>query len=206
MQTDLNPPKHVVPSIPRAGDTRKGLGYGQLEPRFQKPWKMKGTYPYPTEDRLEDEDDFEIEKESHDSVLAKTPNFQPTDAGAFKSANRMYYVGATTQLAACFERPDEILSEIGGVGRGIVPIPGLYQNFDGPAVGGFSTSPVSFKVGSSKKTGTERGWASIPPESKIEAEIEYEEDIDPDEIYNLKGLADLKRPSLGECFLFISHT
>lgn len=206
MRPNTAPAKHIGSAVPTAGDGRKGLGYGQLELRFDKPWKLKGTYPYPTEDHLEDEDDFVIDPESHDSVVSKTPNFQPTDAGAFKSANRLYYAGASTQLAACFERPDEILSEIGGIGRGIVPIPGLYQNFKGPALGGYSTSPVSFDTRSFKRTGTKRGWSTIPPESKIEAEMEYEEDLEPDEFYDLQDLADIQRPSLGECFSFISHT
>jgi len=197
---------HTVSEIYSAGDTRRGLGYGQIQQRFHKPWSLEDSFPYSEEDQLEDEDEFEIDGEAYNAVNSKVLSFQMNDFGAAKSADRLYFVGAATKLSACFTRLDDILHEIVGVGRGIVPIPGLYKNFDGPAVGGHSVAPGAISGKSFRRTGTKRGWSTTPPESKVAAEIEYEEDMDPDEFYTLLGLADIQRPSLGECFLFISHT
>ena len=196
-------PKAISGAVATSGDDRKGLGYGVTQQRFHKPRKLADTFPFVQEDQIEKEDDFEIDEESQASVSSKILNFQKNDPGAAKSADRLYYVGAATKLRACFDRPDEVLEEISGVGKGMVPIPRLYKKgFTGPAVGGYSTSPVSFSTGAAKKTGTKRGWSTIPPESKIEAEMEYNLDDDPDEFFNLEDLANIQRPSLGECFLF----
>jgi len=200
-------PKNNTPAIALSGDDRKGLGYGQITNKFHKPRKAAGTFPFTPEDVLQGEEDFEFDEETSDAVRSKTYHFQLNDPGAAKSANRIYYAGATTNLSACFERPDEVLTEIEGIAKGMVPIPRLYKKGnDGPAVGGYSTSPVAFSVGPAKKTGTKRGWSRRPPESKVAAEIEYELDLDPDEFFNLSDLAKIQRPSLGECFLFLSHT
>ena len=199
--------KSDYPAVALSGDDRKGLGYGQLTNKYHKPRMAASTFPFTPDDILDGEEDFEFDEETSDAVRSKTYHFQTTDPGAAKSANRIYYAGATTNLSACFERPDEVLLEIGGIAKGMVPIPRLYKKgYDGPAVGGYSTSPMSFKVGAAKKTGTKRGWSSSPPESKVAAEIEYDLDLDPDEFFSLSDLAKIQRPSLGECFLFLSHT
>jgi len=202
VRTNTQIAKFVVPQVATHGDDRLGLGYGQLQQRFHKPMVSAQTFPFPAEEDLgDDEYDYPSEN-SQTAVKSKVGDFQPNDFLAYKKANRLYYVDAATQLAACFSRPDDVLAEIGGIGRGIVPIPGLYQNFDGPALGGYSTAPVSFDGRPYKRTGTERGWATIPPESKIEAEIEYEEDDPKEEFYTLDGLSKIQRLSLGEHFFY----
>jgi hypothetical protein len=192
--------KFVVPQVATHGDDRLGLGYGQLQQRFHKPKISAQTFPFHAEEELEEEESDYPSENSQIAVKSKVGDFQPNDFLAYKKANRLYYAGAATQLAACFSRPDAVLVEIGGIGRGIVPIPGLYQSLDGPALGGYSVAPVSFDERPYKRTGTERGWATTPPESKIEAEIEYEEDDPKEEFYTLDGLSKIQRLSLGEHF------
>ncbi len=196
--------KHIGEQIATRGDDRLGLGYGQLDQKFHKPWVTTGTFPYDAPDQLEDDQAFD--EESQEAVISKIPHFQRTDSLAFKKANRLYYAGASTKLRACFERPDEVLEEIIGVSRGTIPIPGLYgKGPGGPAVGGFSSGKANDQR-PFRRTGTKRGWASAPPQSVAAAEDEYEEDRDPEEFYSLLELADIQRPSLGECFLIMAYT
>lgn len=198
--------KHIGQQISTHGDDRKGLGYGQLDQKFHKPWITTSTFPFRAPDQLDDEEDEFVDEESQEAVISKVPHFQRTDHLAHKKANRLYYVGAATKLRACFERPNEVLAEITGVSRGIVPIPGLYsKGVSGPTIGG-SRSWKANDAGSFRRTGTKRGWAGAPPQSRVEAEDEYEEDRDPEEFYNLSDLADIQRPSLGECFSMMAHT
>jgi|TARA_Y100000310_G_C20631594_1_gene788938 hypothetical protein len=194
--------KYIVPQVATHGDDRLGLGYGQLQQKFHEPMVSAQTFPFPADEDLgDDEDDYPGEN-SQGAVKSKVDYFQPNDFLAYKKANRLYYAGASTKLAACFFRPDEILLEIGATGKSIVPIPGLYKNRTGPAVGGYSTAPVSFDERPYKRTGTTRGWAATPPESAVEAEIEYEEDEPTEEFFDLKSLAKLQRRSLGEHLFF----
>ena len=138
---------------------------------------------------------------------SKTAKFQKTDPLAFKGSSPLYFVGAATRLRACFERPDEVLSEIETLSRSMSPIPNLYgKGAHGGAVGGFSTAP-SFHPGAYRKTGTEKGWASSPPETQVAfIRKDDEEEAAEDEFYNLFDLAMMQRPSLGECFFFDDNT
>ena len=63
------------------------------------------------------------------------------------------------------------------------------------AVGGFS-SWKAFDTRPYKRTGTKKGWSEPPPLSKIAAEDEIEDN----EFFSLEDLADIQRPTLGECF------
>ncbi len=201
MQTNTLIPKNVGSPISSRYDARVGLGYGQLAQKFHKPWRYTDEFPYYAADEAEDIVDNPKDEESKTAIDTKVADFLKTDPLAFKGANRLYFVGASTNLAACFERPDDILAEIAGVSRGIVAIPGLYGKVDGPSLGGFSSSKA-FDGRSYKRTGTKQGWSQRPPQSKVAAEDEEEED----EFYDLSDLADLQKPALGEYFVFYDHT
>ena len=194
-------PKNVGEPINTRYDDRVGLGYGQLAQKFHKPWKNSDTFPFNAPDEVEDIVDDPADEDSAEVIDTKVLDFLKTDPLAFKGANRLYFAGAATGLSACYERPDKVLEEIVGVGRGVIAIPGLYGKVDGPSVGGYS-SWKAFDERPYKRTGTKKGWSQSPPQGKVAAEKEEEED----EFYNLSDLADLQKPSLGECFGFYDHT
>jgi len=192
----------------RGGDGRVGLGYGTLDPLFNRPWMYSGTFPFTPPDDAADTIPSEKDEESMDAVSSKIAKFQKTDPLAFKGSTPLYFVGATTRLKSCFTRPDEVLTEIETLDRSMTPIPNLYgKGARGGAVGGFSTAP-SFHPGSYRRTGTEKGWSSSPPATHAEYVLEDEEEemSSHDEFYNLFDLAMLQRPSLDECFFFEDNT
>ena len=199
-------PKGINGPVSSRGDARIGLGYGTLDPVFNKPWMYSGTFPFTPPDDAADIIPSEKDEESMDAVSSKTAKFQKMDPLAFKGSNPLYFVGAATRLKACFERPDEVLAEIETLSRSMSPIPNLYgKGAHGGAVGGFSTSP-SFHPGSYRKTGTKKGWSSPPPLTHAEYVLEDEEEQTEDKFYSLLDLAMMQRPSLGECFLFEDDT
>jgi len=193
--------KFVVPQVATHGDDRLGLGYGLIKQRFHKPRLYDKTYPYiePDDPALEE---TEVGEESQESVRTKVYDFPVVDPGDVKTSDPLYFVGAATKLSACFDRPNEILAEIINVARdgGVAPIPGLYgKGVDGGAVGGFSAWKA-FDQGPYMRTGTSRGWAGVPPDSDVEAELEYEEEVGPEEFFDLEDLSRIQRLRLGECF------
>ena len=200
MQSNIKTPKNVGAAATSRYDDRKGLGYGQLTQKFHKPRPADNTFPYEEPDL--DLEDVEIDDAAQDAINSKTLNFQRTDPGAEKSTDPLYFVGAATKLRACFEHPDDVLEEIMATGKAM-QVSGEYGPRDAAkmAVGGFS-SWKAFDIRPYKRTGTKKGWSESPPLSKVAAE----EQIADDEFYNLKDLADIQRPSLGECFGFNQHT
>ena len=131
-------------------DTRRGLGYGVAVPSGRNaPRAAQSNYPYvdpdPYEDVLNDVDDI-----GNDEFITKMlGNYSGHDP--LPLADPFYYVGGNTKL-----------SEILGVGTGMSPLPAMYNKRDA-SVGGFSTEP-SYKTGSSRRTGSKRGYFSPPPE------------------------------------------
>ena len=201
-------PKGTAGSISaRGGDARVGLGYGTLDPIFNRPWMYSGTFPFTPPDDASDVIPSEKDEESMDAIASKTAKFQKTDSLAFKGSNPLYFVGAATRLKSCFERPDDVLAEIETLARSMSPIPNLYgKGAHGGAVGGFSTTPA-FHPGSYRKTGTKKGWASAPPVTQADYVTKDDEDMPPeDEFYDLFDLAMMQRPALGECFFFDDNT
>ena len=188
------------------GDARIGLGYGTLDPIFNRPWMSAGTFPFTPPDDTADTIPSETDEESMDAISSKTLKFQKTDSLAVKGSNPLYFVGAATRLKSCFERPDEVLAEIETLSRSMSPIPNLYgKGAHGNAVGGFSTSPA-FNPGSYKRTGTKKGWSTSPPKTQPAYEQEDDKDLVDDELYTLFDLAMMQRPSLDECFFLEDNT
>ncbi len=204
MTSNTRIPKNVGASISSRYDDRAGLGYGQLAQKFHKTWELPQSYPYTQPDDAEDVIESEDDDDTRHAIDKKIADFQKTDSLAFKGANRMYFVGATTNLAACFERPDDVLEEIAAASRGIVAIPGLYGKSisNGPSIGGAPTNKA-FDTRSFKRTGTKQGWSESPPLSKVAME---DEESAEEEFYTLDDLAKIQRPSLGECLGIYVHT
>lgn len=196
-------PNSAPRAISAAGDDRRGLGYGLIQQRFHKPRSSASTFPFVQEDQLEDEDDFEIDEETLASVGSKTLKLQKNDPSSPQNIDTLYYVGTATKLRACFERPDDVLEEIGHIAKGAVPIPRFYKKgFTEQAVDGYSTTLASFSASPRKKTRIKKGLTTIHPKRKIEVDQEHDLDSKSYEFFNLSDLADIQRPSLGECFLF----
>jgi len=138
-------------------DTRRGLGYGTSVPSGRsEPRISQSSYPYgdpdPYEDVLDDIDDI-----GDDEFITKMlGNYSGHDP--LPVVDPFYYVGGNTKL-----------SEALGVGSGMSPFPNMY-NKRAAAVGGFSTEPA-YKTGSSRRTGSKRGYFSPPPEAaSVEAD------------------------------------
>ena len=181
-------------STPGPGDDRKGLGYGQLKQTFHAPYLAPSNFPYASPD--EDLDDVELGDGSQDAVNKKVATFQPIDPGAARSANRLYFVGAATKLTACFERPDDVLSEISALARDeYVPGNASVGGAGNTVVRSFSLSKA-FDERPYRRTGTKRGWSRVPPMSKVASEDASTDE----ELYTLDDIADVQRSSLGESF------
>ena len=100
------------PISSRAGDDNIGLGYGTLDPLYNRPWMYSGTFPFTPPDDASDVIPSEKDEENMDAVSSKTLKFQKTDPLAFKGSSPLYFVGAATRLKTCFERPGLVLKEI----------------------------------------------------------------------------------------------
>lgn len=187
-------PKNLSPSIQSRVDDRKGLGYGILDQPFQGQKKSNSQFPYLDVDK-NDLDDVEVDEESVESLDKKVHDFQRTDPGAEKSANRLYFVGAATKLHACFENPEQVLKEVMAVARDMNPTAGS------AAVGGYS-SWKAFDERPYKRTGTKKGWSESPPMTVPE----FMDDEEKEEFYSLRDFVKIQSRSLGECFIFYEHT
>lgn len=172
-----------------ARDSRKGLGYGQLEPQFQLPRGLNSSYPYQDPDPIEDEE-VEVNDASLDAVGKKSLDYSPTDHMAAGGTDPFYFVGGNTKLSDCFWRTDDVLLEIAAFSDSMAPIPQLNAK-RGPSMTGYgAASPYQGGGGTNyRRTGTLQGWSKSPPPSKIAAEIEGDELDDEGDIYSLQDLA-----------------
>ena len=170
-------------SVPKRDD-RAGLGYGQLKQRFHKTYAHDNNFPYTSP--AADVDDEDVDNETIEAADGKIYDFVATDIGAARSTDRMYYAGATTNLTACFERPDDVLHEISLVARDMtLSKPKQAAKAPSTTVGGFSSSKA-FDQRPYRRTGTKRGWSEAPPLGKIASHSEE----DDDELYTLEDIAD----------------
>ena len=162
---------------------RRGLGHGVINPIHQVHQVKQGAFPYLDADEYVD-NDADVDEESHRSIDKKI--HRPTVIDP-KFVDTQYFVGATSKLQACFYRYNDILKEIDELGKEI--------KIKEISIGGFDSSKA-FDIGSYKRTGTTRGWASPPPKGRVEIQDEEPED----ELYNLKKLSNIQRQALKEYF------
>ena len=83
-------------------------------------------------------------------------------------------MGGNTKLSDCFERPDDILVEIGVMQTSMNTMPHVYKG-RGPSGGG---AAVYAKTGNFKRTGSKRGYTSPPPLPKIAVQLDAERNPD----------------------------
>ena len=180
---------HEDASRPVAGgsrDSRDGLGFAILQPRFHKPQTLGADFPYDEPDTYEDlgEPDEETER----AVRSKSTNFKPSDSIPQKSVRPFYFAEGKHFLADCFWGINKILVEIAAFGDSMSSVPQQARG-RGSSTGGGSFPYPGGGGSNYKRTGTKRGWSQAPPLSIVAAEDLYE-DEDPDaEIYSLSDLA-----------------
>ena len=174
-------------------DARTGLGYGQLNPKFQLPRTSGGDFPYSTPD---DVPDAEVDDSSLEAVGKKSPKYEPSDS--YAQANPFYFVGGNTKLSDCFWRIDKVLAEVAASTNSMTALPGYYKGM-GPSLGasGAAFPSKGSAGGNAKRTGSTQGWSHSPPETEYEANI-ADEETQSDCIFTLKDLARKKMKQDGE--------
>ena len=151
-------------------DTRKGLGYGIIEPRFHKDLEQSSNFPY-----LDDDIDISSEEVLDDEVLDVFLNKlmmkgPVTDPGSKSAVDPFYFAGGNTSLADCFFRPDDVLCEIEVVAKAMkVNRPFLRKRPERPKQkrGPNDQVGASFPSGGPgnfRPTGSKKGFVNPPPE------------------------------------------
>ena len=130
-------------------DARTDTGYGKLNPDKQLPRQQNSVYPYLTPDQYDLEDVEDVEEDER--IRSKSVSYVTNDPYAGSAVNPFYFVGGNTKLSDCFERPDEVLLEI---------------------------SAMQSSMGNFKRTGSQRGYTSPPPPSKIAVQLDAERNPD----------------------------
>ena len=180
-------------SFGKAHDDNKGKGYGLTKNVFHKPRRSNSSYPYIEKDQLDAEEaELFHDEETAKAINNKVPTVYKTDPLAYKSVDPFYFAAGNTKLADCFYRIDDVLKEIHALGDSMSPIPNLYRT---KKKNSFTQPGASFPsgVGSAKRTGTTRGYASSSPRLKIDDDNRKEDEG----IINLSDLADKQTKSSG---------
>ena len=191
-------PAPITSHSPITGyDGRSDLGYGTLNPKFQKPRSSSKTYPYRAPDPYADLEDEP--EESKDAIRKKSIDYVATDS--FAAADPFYFVAGNSKLSDCFFRTNLILREIAAFGDSMSPIPQAYKGKGSSASGQGSAFPYPGGGGTiAKKTGTLQGWSSSPPPIDFYIDVEEDEFSKEDDTYSLKDLA--KKMSIEGNFSF----
>ena len=142
-------------------DSRKGSGYGTIDPEFDITYQKGSQYPYtePPSDIEDVESPFDEEPESIDrfvrmvnlGVYRNDPS-RRQDRASFVSNQKIRIPEAGTAM----RKGDSLHGTISPI-----PKKTLYGTFDGPALGGTSTN-VAFNPGTYKRTGTQYGTSRAP--------------------------------------------
>ena len=166
---------HNHSNFPAKADN-KGYGYGVVDPTgFNEPYAHGTEFPYMEPDEYEDLDD-EVEDLLDPDVKRKLKSktlghIQQVDS--FPKGNYIYFSRNSMMEAPAVAK------------NSIVPFPSIYDSRD--SVSGGYTQQKAYDGRPYKRTGTEQGWASRPPESVPGSEFfeEYEaahlEDIPTDD-------------------------
>jgi hypothetical protein len=176
-----------------AHDDNKGRGYGLTKNVFHKPRKANSAYPYVDKDNLDAKHAEEFhDEETEKAINSKVLTVYKTDPLAYKSVDPFYFVAGNTKLSDCFYRTDKVLEEINALDDSLSPISNLIRT---KKKNYFVQRGASFPsgVGSLKRTGTTRGYASSSPRLKIDNENREEDQG----IENLADLADKQTKSSG---------
>jgi hypothetical protein len=180
-------------SFGRPHDDNKGSGYGLTKNVFHKPRRSNSSYPYIDEDQLDDNSANAFEdEETEKAINSKVLTVYKTDPLAYKSVDPFYFAAGNTKLSDCFYRTDKVLEEINALGDSLSPASNLART---KKKNYFVQRGDSFPsgIGSLKRTGTTRGYASSSPRLKIDNENREEDQG----IENLADLADKQTKSSG---------
>lgn len=163
-------------------DAMTDSGYGSIKPKFHVPRTRNAVYPYVDEDDHEEYEDDESEE-----AITRKIDF-PLMGDFFSKRDPFYYVAGNTKLSDCFERTDQVLSEIHALGDSMASIPNLYKN-KGPGLGGSSRASFVPGVGSFKRTGSKKGYFSAPPDVNFDDEEIINDDPEDKPVVNMRDLA-----------------
>ena len=153
-------------------DARTDTGYGKLNPDKQLSRQQNSVYPYLTPDQYDLEDVEDVEEDER--IRSKSVSYVTNDPYAGSAVNPFYFVGGNTKLSDCFERPDEVLLEIGAMQSSMNTMPHIYK---GRSAGSGGVA-VHAKTGNFRRTGSQRGYTSPPPPSKIAVQLDAERNPD----------------------------
>ena len=153
-------------------DARTDTGYGKLNPDKQLARQQNAVYPYVTPDQYDLEDVEDPEED--ENIRKKSVQFVTNDPFAGAAANPFYFVGGNTKLSDCFERPDDVLAEIGVMQSSMNTTPHIYKGRGPSGKGG----AVYAKTGNFRRTGSKRGYTSPPPLPKIAVQLDAERNPD----------------------------
>ena len=174
--------KSVSEPISSRYDSRNDLGYGRTTPKFHKPRQSGGSYPYLEKSQYDVDTDWDDE-ETQKEIEKKIGAHHPGDLFAKKGTNPFYFAAGSTKLSDCFFRTDEVLEEVYATGRSLVPVPGMLKKRTNMS-GGSRTSSGAISNQTFKRTGSEKGYASAPPEIKYDKNVNDEDEV----IFNLEDL------------------
>lgn len=158
-------------------DARLDLGYGTLDPKFNKPMSFVQYEPLTGVDpEAEEEIEEEIDPSTMEVILNKLLSYAPGDPYAKYKTDPFYMAGAATKL-----------SEL-STSKGMVPFPKMYDGRTGSGFGGSGAAlpqpgPTNTFRTSIRPTGTKKGWSQAPYPEPDTAET-----INPEEEYSLKDI------------------
>ena len=150
-----------IPNYRPRYDDRKGLGYGVLEPRFQKPRSAQGSYPYTDDDPYGDDAPLEMSDEELDQFVSKVNSrYYPSDS--LKKNDPFYNFAGNTSARPLAAESMSINA------KSMSPLPRSYSGAKkaDASVGG--TAPLPFPGptlgfrSAIRPTGTKRGWSFAP--------------------------------------------
>lgn len=153
-------------------DANLDRGYGKLNPDKQLARQQNAVYPYLTPDQYDLEDVEDPEEDAN--IRKKSIQFVTNDPFAGSAVNPFYFAGGNTKLSDCFERPDDVLSEIGVMQSSMNTASHIYKG-RGPSGKG---AAVHAKTGNFRRTGSKRGYTSPAPLPKIAVQLDSERNPD----------------------------
>tara|TARA_Y100000996_G_scaffold378113_1_gene330571 strand:+ start:314 stop:928 length:615 start_codon:yes stop_codon:yes gene_type:complete len=152
-------------------DARTDTGYGKLNPDKQLSRQQNSDFPYLTPDQYDLDD---VEEEEEDLIRQKSVSYITNDPYAGSAVNPFYFVGGNTKLSDCFTRPDDVLLEIGAMQSSMNTMPHIYKGRSASGKGATAYGTT----GNFRRTGSQRGYTSPPPPSKIAVQLDAERNPD----------------------------
>ena len=160
----------MKPEVGIPYDSRNDLGYGRTKEKFHKQRSRAQTYPYPEPDMFDSESVEDVASDEQIKKITKkvpTMSYTKHDTRDDASTDHFYYVAGNTKLSDCFERIDDVLTEVEATGKSISSVPGMHKGKN-VMFGTQQGQALYIRSGSPVRTGTHKGWskAHIPYEDE----------------------------------------